>query len=575
MSQIAALASLLLYALNLSLFLLPGFALLLTIAARRKLCATQAIILVIVASAALGYIAFWAYFGSRLLGRAFSYAVVGASIVALVTRRKPQPEVRAQPDIRALRGMAAPFLYAAAVGACYTCLLFLFKDPFTTGVGFANDRFFSEVRPGDNQIPLIFAERIYAQKPLEPFCCGDWRSSDRPPLQAGILLLERPLKAFGNIRLNYQLLATGLQCLWICGVWVVLEALRAPPQRIKQALGFLVFSGFLFYNSVYVWPKLLAASFVLFTFGIVLDVWITRRTITWFETVLGAASFALAMLAHPGSIFSAPALVLLVLTRRALFDARKLLASAGLIALFLAPWIAYQKLYDPPGNRLLKMHLAGVGPIDSRSTWQAVRDTYRIIGFRKAAEYKWVNLHTLIGPHPFLIGPSEASRAAQREYLWNALGVLNAGWLAALLLFRKRTPALPHSGLLIGAAALNLLIWCIILIGPAYTLTEHGSYADFLLLSVGLLGFLLLFPRIVVLFLFALQVLSLFLVWVFVKPALIAAAQLQIPLLVLGVIGTTALAWHFGRSYFAPVDTSFSKCFAKISTSKLTRDPAE
>jgi hypothetical protein len=514
LNQVLALSSFLLLALNLTLFLLPGFAITLAIAGRREWRVVCAAMVTVVASAALGYVAFWFYFESRALGRAFSYGVAGASIafaVALLAR---------EPRLGTLaRDLAVPFMYVLAVAGCYNCLLFLFNDPFATGPEFANIRFFRQTRPGDNQIPLIFAERIYAQAPLAPFCCDDWRSSDRPPLQAGIFLLQRPLKVFGNVRLNYQLLGTGLQCLWICGVWALLKTLRAPPEGIKQVLGFLVFSGFLFYNSVYVWPKLLAATFLLFVFSILFEVSISRRPITWFETCLAAVSFALAMLAHPGSIFSAPALALLWVLSRKLVSARKLAVGAGLIVVFFAPWLAYQKFYDPPGNRLLKMHLAGVGQIDARSTWQAVEDSYASLNLKTILTYKWANVKTLIGPHPFLIGRSEPARAAQRDYIWNALGVLNAGWVALLLLFRKNTPpALPHSGLLIAMAALNLLVWCVVLIGPAYTVAEHGSYADLFLLSIGLLGFLLAVPRAAVLSLFALQVVNFFAVWVFVGP---------------------------------------------------------
>jgi hypothetical protein len=509
-----ALSSLLLLALNLTLFLLPGFAMTLILARRRNWCAVRAVIVTLVASAALGYVAFWFYLESRVLGRAFSFGVVAASIISVAVMLAREPKLRAL-----AHGLVVPVAYVLAVAACYTCLLFLFRDPFTTGAEFANTRFFSQVRPGDNQVPLIFAERVYAQAPLEPFCCGDWRSSDRPPLEAGIFLLQRPLKAFGNVRLNYQLLGAGLQCLWICGVWVLLQTLRAPPRRTKQVLGFLVFSGFLFYNSVYVWPKLLAATFVLFVFSILLEVSISRRPITWFETALAAMSFALAMLAHPGSIFSAPAIVLLLISIRHFSSARKLVAGAGLIMVFVAPWLGYQKFYDPPGNRLLKMHLAGVGQIDSRPTWQAVEDSYGSLNLKTILTYKWANIETLIGPHPFLIGRSEEARAAQRDHIWNALGVLNAGWIALLLfILRKKTaPALPHSGLLIGMAVLNLLVWCVVLMGPAYTVTEHGSYADLLCLSVGLLGFLLILPRAAVLSLFALQIVDFFALWVLVK----------------------------------------------------------
>lgn len=571
MKQVWALAILPLFALNLSLFLLPGWAAAMLAGRRRGgLSANAAVMLTVVVSAALGYAAFWAYFASRWLGRAFSYCVIVASVAVVLRslRRGGAPRALA-------RQMAVPFVWVLAVGACYTCLLFLFQDPFTSGAELANIRFFGQERPGDDRIPLIFAERIYAQAPVRPFCCGDWLSSDRPPLQGGMFLLERPLKAFGNVRLNYELFGTGVECLWICGVWVLLNALRSPPARVKQTLGLLIFSGFLFYNSVYVWPKLLAATFVLFVFGILFDVRISGRRMTWLDTGLAAGSFALALLAHPGSIFSGPALLILTIRTPGFWNARKLAAGAVLILALLAPWVAYQKLYDPPGNRLLKMHLAGIGPIDTRSAWQAVKDTYGSMSWRQIAEYKWANVATLIGPRPFPAGGWEQIRIDEREYVWNALGILNAGWMALVIaMLRRRKAAVWGSGALIGMAVLNLLVWCVVLIGPAYTLTEHGSYADWLMLAIGLLGFLLTLPRAVLLAAFMLQILNLFCLWVVAKPALMGAGELQIGLLAAGAGLAIALAWHFGRSYLAAA-TSFSTCLARMSTSRLTREPAE
>ena len=43
--------------------------------------------------------------------------------------------------------------------------------------------------------------------------------------------------------------------------------------------------------------------------------------------------------------------------------------AGGLLALVLyAPWLAYQRLYDPPGDRLLKWHLAGVTEVEVTMT---------------------------------------------------------------------------------------------------------------------------------------------------------------------------------------------------------------
>ena len=73
-----------------------------------------------------------------------------------------------------------------------------------------------------------------------------------------------------------------------------------------------------------------------------------------------------------------------------------------------------------------------------------------------------------------------------------------------MFLFAKRPRkglAIPYSGWLIAAALANLVFWSVITFGPYETQTAHSSYADILLLSVGLLSFILTLPRIVFLLL--------------------------------------------------------------------------
>jgi hypothetical protein len=568
--QLPAASIILLYPLNVGFFLLPGVVIAITLAARREVCGIYVVILAIVASASLGYLAFWVYFESRLLGRVFSFAVIGVSALALVLM------VARSWRLRSIgRQMAVPFLYVLVVGICYLCLFFVFGNPFPSGAELAKARFYSWIRPGDNVIPMIFADRIYNRQPIEPFCCGDWLSSDRPPLQAGIFLLQKPLKVFGDEGLNYQSLGTALQCLWLCAVWTLLKTLRAPVHRIRQVLGFLAFSGFLFQDSVYVWPKLLASTFILFGLSIFFNAFGNNRPITSFETALAAVSLSLAMMAHPGSVFSLPAFLLMLIPKRRLLSGRQFAWGAILIVVFVAPWLAYQKFYDPPGNRLLKMHLAGVHAIDSRSTWQAIKDSYTKLDVKTYFQFKRDNVSNLIGPEPietfglnafhFADGLkmdrqiSERSRLAQGQYIWNAVGVLNAGWLGVLVTFlkRRKKSALRYSGLIVIASFVNLIVWSLVMFGPRATFTATSSFADILLLSIGLCGFLLFFPPVVVFLLFALQILDFFVVWVFSPPDNLnlqtangIGPTLQLPLLTIGLGCALGLAWHFGRSYF-------------------------
>ena len=51
-------------------------------------------------------------------------------------------------------------------------------------------------------------------------------------------------------------------------------------------------------------------------------------------------------------------------------------ASVASFVLLTIPWSGYQHYVDPPGNRLLKWHLAGVVGIDPRGVGETLRDSY-------------------------------------------------------------------------------------------------------------------------------------------------------------------------------------------------------
>jgi hypothetical protein len=548
-----------LFTLNLGWMLLPGVATALLIARRRYLSPVHAVMIVILTNAILGYIAFWAYFASRPLGKAVSYSTLALSVIALV------PMLRRNAGLRKLvKHIAPPFLYVLVAGVCYLCLFFLYSNPVKMGGDLGNWRFSKQVLPGDNIIPLIFAHKVYDGAPLRPFCCGDWLSSDRPPLQAGVVLLEWPFR-LSNVGMQYQFVSTALQCFWICGVWCFLKSLRTSEHRMRQVLAFLILSGFLFYNSVYVWPKLLAAALILFIPAILFDALREKRALSQFEAVLAALSFSLALLAHPGGIFSIFAIFLLLLFRRDLVTLRASALAMLVTVIFLTPWTAYQKFYDPPGDRLLKLHLAAVGPPDHNSFWYDLRDAYTRLPVSIILHNKWRNLRILAGHRPFaaLIPGVLPPDRAGRDFIWSAVGIANVGWVAALILLlrRKRARAVPYSELIIGAVILNLLVWCLVMYGPGQTYTPHSSYADIIAISIGLLGFLLMLPRVVCLILLGIQIASLLMGFVFYRPPGVPLASgamvpphLQISLLVLGIACIAGLLLYFGRSFFVPDD---------------------
>jgi hypothetical protein len=198
------------------------------------------------------------------------------------------------------------------------------------------------------------------------------------------------------------------------------------------------FTGFFLIFTVFTWPKLGAASLVLAAFVI----WWSEPAgsagskLTLFA--LGGLCAALGWLAHGGVAFSLIGLFPLVLAtglrRREM--RRAWLAAAVGFTVVASPWLAYQKLYDPPGNRLLKWHLAGVIPLDGRSFGAALVDSYHAVGWggalaNRRANFQgqwlgsWRELATL-HPHDFLI----SNRWQQFTFTAYAFG----WWLPALIL---------------------------------------------------------------------------------------------------------------------------------------------
>lgn len=519
--------ALLLFLAYFALFLLPGVAGAGLILRRGWSSPILPVVVTVIASSTAGLLAFWAFFFGKTPGRVYCFTIYGASVALLATLAFRSKSLRC-----VLRALRSPLLYTAATGLFYTALFFLPTTSVGSDPELPANRFFSEGRPEDNLIPLFLADRFYDERPIRPFCCGGWLSSDRPPLQSGVFLLQRPLRLLGGNWLQYQLLATALQCLWVCGVWCLLTALGTTETRKRQVLTFLIFSGFLFYNSVYTWPKLFASALTLFTVSIFIGSFREARATTTLEFAAASGSAGLMFLSHPGSVFSFPAFAVLALRYRRFLHLRQLVLGASIVLCFVLPWNAYQRWFDPPGDRLLKMHLGGETDPTTRSTWQVIRDAYRKHTAAEILRFKLSNLALLFGRSPSELvgvnalrihsgvhidsGTAERTRIAQREYIWNALGILNVGWAVGLVCaLRSRTRcAVPFAPWLIAAAICNLVIWSGVLFGPGATVTTHSSYAEILLLSIGLLGWILTLPRMIVALAFSLQAANFLLVWV-------------------------------------------------------------
>lgn len=456
-------------------------------------------------------LAFWAYYGDRTLGETFSYLVLLGSVLTIGWSLYQGDVVR-----HLLGSLAAP-LALWALGSAFLLLLGFVHGGAEFPLQTTSTRFYGPL-PSDNFIPDFFANWFYLHghsgHPLFP---PDWLASDRPQLQAGYVLAQR-LPGRGVSELDYEVLGLVLQQLWIIALWALLLAARIG--RITRALVMVavLLSGVAIVNGFYVWPKLLPTAALLAGAALILTpLWDGARRRLWLGALLGTL-FGLAMMGHGGSIFGVIPLALIALFR-GLPSWRWIgvLVLAG--ALVMAPWSAYQRWGEPPGNRLLKYQLAGVVEIDDRGTVATIADSYREAGVGGTLHHKAENFVTMLGGGPMVEHADAAADAVSAGDPENALRELrtilfydliaSVGLLVVapvlMLIARwrgRRSPAEWQLALLCFATlALGAVIWGLLMFGneASRTVLHQGSFLLPLLGICGAVcGLRAAFPRVAV-----------------------------------------------------------------------------
>ncbi len=487
----------------------------------------------LVCSGLLAYGSFFTYVLSPLAGRAYSLSTFLSCLAVLIVRPALRTHLRAQ---FAHRDVLAPLLLALCIGVLYTGSTLLYGGEVHVSL-VANSRY-RDPLPPDNILPRLVAERVVDGLRGEPFL-GDWLSSDRPPLQSAVETFVSPFIPKGSRELNYQALATMLQLLIIPAGWILLRRLGLDFEVTFGVITATALSGTVALHSTYVWPKLLCAAYSLLCIAGLLDDDL-RGTEPGSKTasktgsktsaepgkksdrvllrgLLSGAALGLSFAAHGGALFVALPMicVLIVLVSRSFWQARVLrddqngkpptdtktaLTQPGAIvlaigggvmvcALLFMPWLAYQRMIAPPGNRLLKWHLAGVVDIDQRSFGEALVDGYTKPSWRELVANKTSNVRELVNPERFLadvvpvLGSDDSiDRVRQREFgsLGNATSIAMAGLglgLVGLVVKRRRSLELIVGLLGLAATALATALWCAALYGPKATLPHQGSLA--------------------------------------------------------------------------------------------------
>lgn len=478
-----------LLALYLALTGLPGIAAVM-VGVRRGISSIPVLLaLGLAASGSGAMFSFWAYYADPLVGETFAFLLVfgSAGLVGWAAHDRKL-------DSALLRALATP-LALWALGSAFIVFLGFVHGGTDSALATSSIRFSGQL-PTDNEIPRFYADWFFenGHRATPPVFPGEWLSSDRPPLQVGYVLAERPF-GWDETGLRYQVLGVVLQQLWIVGLWALLLAARVGWLTRTLAMLTVLASPLAIVNGFFVWPKLLPAAMLLGAAALILTpAWQDVRRSLWGSALI-AALFGLAMLGHGASVFGVVPLAAMA-ALRGLSDLRWI--GVGLLVglLFVVPWSAYQRYGDPPGNRLVKWQIGGVIDVDDRGAVETIIDSYREAGVGGTIDNKAMNFEMMAGGGDLAENVDTAVAAADAGdtagvvwtirnvlffYLLPSLGLLLVAPVA-MVAARRRPRASPaewrfaltcFATFSLGAAA-----WGLLMFGGdgAQTVIHQGSY---------------------------------------------------------------------------------------------------
>jgi hypothetical protein len=450
----------------------------------------------------------------------------------------------------------------------------------------ANYLFYPASWSTDNQIPSTTARLLAQGTVLSEWGFGSWKLSDRTPLLASLLYpaavvtkdfashLDRSVES-----MIPQICAFGILNCWLLPTWILFRRLRFKHHECVLASLFLAGTPFVFFNSLYIWPKLLSATFCLAQYLYLLPS--NRLSIDpphYLRAALAGTAAALAVLSHAGIAVAVLSVFIAIIhmlhhhrrklsssTASALERARafvrrwrSILVSALAAVLVVSPWVVWTKIGLPTSDPLPKYFFTGAFGFETPNegvTHAALR-FYHTLTLKQWLTSKGLGLKTLGGFYHFDVNhalgvvtyPSsklQAVRGLQFFHMLPSLGLLLIPLAALLHALGQQRIKGDIRRVIVGlglAAIVSFVLQFLVMMSP-HLLHHYPYYVPFSLHLLAVIGIVMFRASAVVRWAAALNYIAFVFFWVALPIATMSISSILALFSSLGLIllATTTL----------------------------------
>jgi hypothetical protein len=215
---------------------------------------------------------------------------------------------------------------------------------------------------------------------------------------------------------------------------------------------------------------------------------ITKNTMV--ISIIIGISATMGLLTHGGVAFSFIALgfALLCTEKRLTYLKHAGGAVASFIVVYL-PWVLFQRLVDPPGNRLVKWHFAGMQEVNDYSLLEALSVSYADRPISDIINKTIVNIFHMFTDFPSGYMSVQALKDAAFFKLFGMAAILNAFIVILALYFvkkycidRKQMSFIDRT--MFYFTVFSFVVWSFMMYLYQYTNINLGSYVNIILIYI-------------------------------------------------------------------------------------------